>query len=140
MPQTLLRIRPEIFNSEPGLGLKLGQTKPQISGTVPTNRHTAIPNVSGPTSACFDDDPKLLNCKIAQPSSGRVPVFSGRIAKTPCMHKSFTPIRAQDMPINPKHTNEKKNQPPQQNKNTAATSAQNHHEGVGRCIDEPRLI
>ncbi len=46
---------------EPALGLKLNQTKPNISCTVPTNRHTAIRNDSGPISACFDDDPKLLD-------------------------------------------------------------------------------
>ena len=67
-PRKLLRIRPGIFDFEPDLGLKLGQTKPKISGTVPTNRHTTIPNDSGPISTCFDDDPKLLNCEIAQPS------------------------------------------------------------------------
>ena len=66
-PRKLLRIRPGIFDFEPDLGLKLGQTKPKISGTVPTNRHTTIPNDSGPISACFDDDPKLLNCEIARP-------------------------------------------------------------------------
>ncbi len=48
------------------MGLKLGQSKPEISGTVPTNRHTTIPNDSGPSSACFDEDPKLFNCEIAQ--------------------------------------------------------------------------
>ncbi len=48
---------------EPELGLNLIQTKPKISGTVPANRHTKIPNDAGPTSARFDDDPKL----IAQP-------------------------------------------------------------------------
>ncbi len=63
-----LRIRPEIFDFEPELGLKLDQTKPKISGTVPTNRQTTIPNDSEPISACFDDDPKLLHCEIAQPS------------------------------------------------------------------------
>ncbi len=52
----LFRIRPEIFDFEPELGLQLGQTKPKISGTVPLNRRTAIPNDSGPISACFDDD------------------------------------------------------------------------------------
>ena len=66
-PGKLLRIRPGIFNFEPELGLKLGQTKPKISGTVPTNRHTTVPNNSGPISACCDDGPKLLNCEIAQP-------------------------------------------------------------------------
>ncbi len=34
-PRNLSRIRPEIFAFEPDLGLKLGQTKPKISGTVP---------------------------------------------------------------------------------------------------------
>ncbi len=66
-PRKLL-IPPEIFDFESDLGLKLGRTKPRISGTAPTNRHTTIPNDSGPISACFDDDPKLLNCEIAQPS------------------------------------------------------------------------
>ncbi len=37
-----------------------------------TNRHTTILNDSGSISACFDDDPKLLNCEVAQPSSGWV--------------------------------------------------------------------
>jgi hypothetical protein len=72
-PRTLLRMRPEIFDFGQDLGLKLGQTKPKISGTVPTNRHTTIPNDSGPILACFDDDPKLLNCEIAQPSGGLPP-------------------------------------------------------------------
>ena len=70
-PRTFLRIRPGIFDFEPDLGLKLSQTKPKISGTLPTNRHTTIPNDSGPISACFDDDPKLLNCEIDQPSPDR---------------------------------------------------------------------
>ncbi len=35
-PRKLSRIQPEIFDFEPDLGLKLGQTKPKISGTVPT--------------------------------------------------------------------------------------------------------
>ncbi len=65
----VLRIRPEIFDFDPALGLKLGQTKPKISGTVPTNRHTTIPNDTCPTSECFDEDPKLANCEIAQTSS-----------------------------------------------------------------------
>jgi hypothetical protein len=59
--RTLLRIRTGIFDFEPDLGLKLGRTKPEISGTVPTNRNTTVPNESGPISASFDDDPKLLN-------------------------------------------------------------------------------
>ena len=65
-PRKRLRIRPEIFDFEPDLGLKLGQTKPNISGTVPTNRHTTIPNDSAPIVKCFDHDPKLLNSEIAQ--------------------------------------------------------------------------
>ncbi len=35
-PRQLFRAPPEIFDFEPHLGLKLGQTKPKISGTVPT--------------------------------------------------------------------------------------------------------
>ena len=59
-PRTLLRIRLGIFDFEPDLGLKLGHTKPKISGTVPANRHTTIPSDSGLISACFDNDQKLL--------------------------------------------------------------------------------
>ncbi len=70
-PGKLSRIRPGIFDFEPDLGLKLGQTKPKIPGTVPTNRHTTIPNDSGPTSACFDDGPKLLN---EEPRRARPPL------------------------------------------------------------------
>ncbi len=69
-PRNILRIRPEIFGFEPDLGLKHGQTKHNISGTEPTNRHTTIPNDSGPMSACFDDDSQLLNSEIAQPRFG----------------------------------------------------------------------
>ncbi len=60
-PGELVRIRPGIFDFEPDLGVKLGQAKPEISGAVPTNRHTTIPNDYGPTAVCFDDDPKLLH-------------------------------------------------------------------------------
>ena len=56
-PNAFFKIRPEIFDFEPDLGLKLGLTKPTLSGTVPKKRHTTIPNDSGPTSVCFDDDP-----------------------------------------------------------------------------------
>ena len=56
-PRKLLRIRPEIFDFQQDFGLELGQTKPKIPGTVPTNRHTTIPNDSDPISVCFDDDP-----------------------------------------------------------------------------------
>ncbi len=50
---------------EPDLGPRLSKTIPKIPGTVPTNGHATIPNDSGPISACFGDDPKLLNCEIA---------------------------------------------------------------------------
>ncbi len=66
-PRKPLTIRLEIFDFEPDLGLKLDQTKPKISGTVPANWHTTILRDSGPTSAHFDD-PTILNCEIAQPS------------------------------------------------------------------------
>ena len=72
-PRQLLRIRPEIFDFERALGLKRGQTKPKIPGKVPTDRHTTIPDDSGPISACFDDEPKLLTCELAQPSFGVIP-------------------------------------------------------------------
>ncbi len=61
-----LRIRSEIFDCEPTLDLKLGQGKPKTSGTVPTNRHIKIPSDSGPVSESFEDDPKLLDCEVAQ--------------------------------------------------------------------------
>ncbi len=69
-PRKLVRIRLGIFDFEPDLGLKMGQPKPKISGTAPTDRQTTIPSDSGPISAWFDNDPKLLNCEIAQPSFG----------------------------------------------------------------------
>jgi hypothetical protein len=56
-PRKLSRIRPEIFDFEPELGLQRRQTKPKIPGMVPTDRHTTIPNDYGPISSCFDDDP-----------------------------------------------------------------------------------
>ncbi len=68
-PRTFLRIRPGIFDFGPDLGLKLGQTKPKIPGTVPTDRHTSIPNDSGSISARFDNGPKLLSGETAQPST-----------------------------------------------------------------------
>ena len=68
-PGQLLRIRPGILDFELDLALKPHQAKPKIPGTVPTDRHTTIPNDSGPISKRFDDDPKLLNCEIAQPSN-----------------------------------------------------------------------
>ncbi len=44
VPRKLVRIRPKIFEFDAALGLKLGQTNPKISGTVPTNRHTKKTN------------------------------------------------------------------------------------------------
>ncbi len=38
---------------------------------MPPDRHTTIPNYSGPISVCFGDDPKLLNCEKAQPRKKR---------------------------------------------------------------------
>ncbi len=71
-PPKTLRIRPGICDFEPDLGLKLGQTKAKISGAVPTNRHISIPSDSVAISACFDGDPKLLNCEIAQPCGSTI--------------------------------------------------------------------
>ncbi len=58
-----LRIRPEIFDFEPELGLKRSQIKPKMPSTAPTDRHTAIPTDSGPIAACFDDDPKKIKLR-----------------------------------------------------------------------------
>ena len=58
----LLRIRPEIFDFKPEWGPKLGQTKPKISGTVPTDRHTTLRNDSGPISECFNDASAESKC------------------------------------------------------------------------------
>ncbi len=66
-PRKLSRIRAEISDFEPDLKLKLNQTPAKTSGAVPTDRHTTIPNDYEPISACFDDDPKLVNCERAQP-------------------------------------------------------------------------
>ncbi len=52
-PRKLLRIRQDIFNFDPNLGLNLGRTKPKIPGTVPTDRHTTIPTDSGPICGVF---------------------------------------------------------------------------------------
>ncbi len=54
-----LRIQPGIFDFDPDWGLRLLQTKPKISGTVPAKGHSTIPKDSVPISACFDDDPKI---------------------------------------------------------------------------------
>jgi hypothetical protein len=45
-----------------GIGPERKQSQAQNTRQVPRNRHTTIPNDSGPASACFDDDPKLFNC------------------------------------------------------------------------------
>jgi hypothetical protein len=55
-PRKRSKILPGIFDFEPDLGRKLGQAQ-------------NIRHVTGPISACFDEDPKLLNCEIAQPRS-----------------------------------------------------------------------
>ncbi len=72
-PGQLLRIRQEIFDFEPDLCLKRRQTKPKIQGTVPTDRHTPIQNDYDPIPSCFDDDPTLLDCEIAQPNNLKGP-------------------------------------------------------------------
>ncbi len=90
----MLRIRPGIFDFEPDLGPKLGQTKPTTSGTVPTDRHTTIPNDPGPMSACFDDEPKLLHCEIAQPSGVKAPIPRTKL------HRKCDPASA-DLPSRP---------------------------------------
>ncbi len=59
----LPRIRPGIFDIDPEWGLTRGQTTPKISGTVPTNRHTTIPNDSGPISARFGHDPQIFKLR-----------------------------------------------------------------------------
>ncbi len=41
-PRKLLRIRPETFDFELDLGLKRGQDKHKIFGTLPIGRHTTI--------------------------------------------------------------------------------------------------
>ncbi len=51
------KLHQTIFDFEPDLGLKLGQTKPKISSAVPTDRNTTIPNDLGQISTCFADDP-----------------------------------------------------------------------------------
>ncbi len=52
-----------------GSAPKPDETKPNISGAVPTNRPKPIPIDFGPISGYFDHDPKLFNCEIAQPRS-----------------------------------------------------------------------
>ncbi len=69
-PRKLSRVRPEIFDFAPDLGLQVGQTNAKFSGTAPANRHATILNDSRPISPRFDDDPTLINCEIAQPTTG----------------------------------------------------------------------
>ena len=64
-PGKLLRIRPNIVDVGPKSAPKPDEAKP---GAVPTNRHKPIPIDFGPVSGCFDHDPKLVNCEIAQPT------------------------------------------------------------------------
>ncbi len=87
-PRKLLRIWPEIFEFEPHVGLKRSQTKPKIPGTVPPDRDTTIPNDYGPISACFDDDPKIFNCEIAQPSEGGGCLEDATLPQASCLEKA----------------------------------------------------
>ena len=48
--------------------LKPDEAKPKMLGAVATNPHKPTVIDFGPVSGCFDHDPKLLNCEIAQPS------------------------------------------------------------------------
>ncbi len=66
-PGKLLRIRPETLDFGPDLGLTGNKTKPKISGTVPTDRHTTSPNDSGRIAAFPQLNERNLNCEIAQP-------------------------------------------------------------------------
>ncbi len=59
-PRTLFKDPTEILHFAPDFGLKLGQTNPKISGTVPTHRRTTISNDSEPISACLEDDRKFI--------------------------------------------------------------------------------
>ncbi len=45
---------------------KPDETKHQMPGAVPTDRHKPIPIDFGPVSGCFGHDAKLLNCEIGQ--------------------------------------------------------------------------
>ncbi len=66
--EKLVRIRPGIVDLRPKAVPKPDETTPKMPGAVPTNRHAPIPIDFGPVSTCFDHDPKLSNCEIAQPS------------------------------------------------------------------------
>ena len=54
------------------LDLKLGHTQPKISCTIPTSRHTTIPNDSGSISACFKDEPTGPNRKQEKPREVKI--------------------------------------------------------------------
>ena len=71
-PGQFVRIRPQIVDVGPKSAPKPDEAKPKMPGAVPTNRHKPIPTDFGPVSGCFDHDPKLLNCEIAQPSGYKV--------------------------------------------------------------------
>jgi hypothetical protein len=118
-PRKLLRIRPAIFDVEPDLGLTLWQTNPRKSGAAPTNRHATIPNDSGPVSASFDDDPKLLKRVIAQPSHGSV-------AKTVGKHKQ----RANRLKL-------RDSGPTQARRRLRPPVRLNHRYGSNRSLDPP---
>ncbi len=60
---------PENFKDSAGnLQLRTGFGPEAGTNQSQNIRHTTIPNDYGPISACFGDDPTLLNCEIAQPS------------------------------------------------------------------------
>ncbi len=47
---------------------KPDEAKPKMPESVPANKHKAIPIDFEPVSGCFNHNPKLVNCEIAQPS------------------------------------------------------------------------
>ncbi len=51
----------------PNSAPKPDEAKPKMPGEVPTNRLKPSPIDFDPVSGCFNHDPKLLNCEIAQP-------------------------------------------------------------------------
>ncbi len=55
----------------PRLAPKRGEAKPKVPEAVPTNQQKTIPIDVGPVYVCFDHDPKLCNCEIAQPKVGQ---------------------------------------------------------------------
>jgi hypothetical protein len=100
-PRMCLRTRSEIFDFEPELGLKRSQTKPEIPGMVLSDRHTTTPNNYGPLSACFDEDPKLLNYEIAQPRYVQTNL-SHKFVGTKLKHKiQYLPCRNRPQNVDP---------------------------------------